>query len=81
MIGEVQVALFSEIHEADIAKGLLTANDVPCMLIRDDAGTMYPQLHQGLGVRLVVPEEFAQRARSILEQAQADFGEEGIERQ
>ena len=71
MSDEVQIAIYTEIHEADIAKGLLTANEVPCRIARDDAGSMYPQLIQGLGVRLMVPEEFAGQARSILEEAQA----------
>lgn len=79
MSKEVQIAIYTEIHEADIAKGLLTANEVPCMLARDDAGTMYPQLRQGLGVRLLVPEEFAERARAILEEAQAEVRNEGSE--
>lgn len=81
MIGEVQIAIYMDVHEADIAKGLLTANDVPCMLVRDDAGTMYPQLHQGLGVRLVVPEAFAEGARRLLDEAQADVEGEGTEGQ
>ena len=81
MSAEVQIAIFTEIHEADIAKGLLAANEVPCMLVRDDAGTMYPQLRQGLGVRLVVPGEFAERARTILEEAQAEARNEDKEQQ
>jgi hypothetical protein len=79
MSKEVQIAIYTEIHEADIAKGLLTTNEIPCMLVRDDAGTMYPQLRQGLGVRLLVPEEFAERARDILEEAQAEVRNEGSE--
>ena len=81
MIGEVQIAIYMDVHEANIAKGLLEANDVPCMLVRDDAGTMYPQLNQGLGIRLVVPEEVAERARRILDEAQADVEKEGTDRQ
>jgi hypothetical protein len=72
MSGEVQIAIYNEIHEADIAKGLLTVNEVPARLVHDDAGAMFPQFHQGLGVRLVVPEEFAVQARRILEEAQDD---------
>jgi hypothetical protein len=72
MSGEVQIAIYTEIHEAEIARGLLTVNGVASRIVRDDAGAMYPQLHQGLGVRLVVPSEFAVQARRILEEAQAD---------
>jgi len=81
MSGEVQVAIYTEIHEADIAKGLLTTSGIACRIVRDDAGAMYPQLRQGLGVRLMVPEEFAGQARSILDEAQADAVSEDTERQ
>ena len=72
MSGEVQIAIYTDISEAEIAKGLLTANGVPCMLAHDDAGSTYPQLHQSLGIRLVVPENFADEAKALLDEAQAD---------
>lgn len=72
MSGEVQIAVYTDLTEAEIAKGLLTSNGVPCILTEDDAGGMYPQLHQGLGVRLVVPEEFAEQAKEMLDSAVQD---------
>jgi hypothetical protein len=76
MSEEVQIAIYTDITEAEVAKGLLTANGVPCMLAHDDGGSTYPQLHQSLGIRLVVPEDFAQQAYRLLEAAQAEADEE-----
>jgi len=72
MSEEVQVAIFGDINEAELAKALLTSNGIPCILTDDDAGGMYPQLQQTLGVRLMVPESFADQARELLDAAQAD---------
>ncbi len=63
---EVEVARFTEVSEAEVAKGLLTANGIPCMLAYDDVGGMEPQMNLGEGIRLVVPGNFAEDARRLL---------------
>ena len=79
MSEEVQIAVFSDINEAEIAKALLMSNGVPCILTDDDAGGMYPQLRQTLGVHLMVPEEFAEQARELLDDARAAAEEDDQE--
>ena len=69
---EVQIAIFTDMVEAEIAKGLLMANGVPCMLAHDDAGSAYPQLNQTLGIRLVVPVDFAEQGQRLLDEAKSD---------
>lgn len=66
MKSEVEVARYTEVPEAEIAKGLLIANGIPCQLIIDDVGGMYPQMHLGEGMRLIVPEQFAEAAQKLL---------------
>jgi hypothetical protein len=63
---EVMVARYTEISEAEIAKSLLIANGIPCWLSNDDGGGMYPQLHLGEGMRLMVPEQFSGAAKELL---------------
>jgi len=66
MSAEVEIARYTEVPQAEIAKGLLIANGIPCRLLNDDVGGMYPQMHLGEGMRLIVPEPFAEAARQLL---------------
>jgi hypothetical protein len=66
MNSEIEVARYTEVPEAEIAKGLLIANGIPCRLIIDDVGGMYPQMHLGEGMKLMVPPEFAEAAQKLL---------------
>ena len=61
-----QVATFSSRTEANIAKGLLQANNITSYIQADDAGNMYPQLGTTAGVKLYVANRDAQKARKLL---------------
>ena len=83
MSAEVEIARYTEVPQAEIAKGLLIANGIPCRLLNDDVGGMYPQMHLGEGMKLMVPEDFVESARELL--AAFENGEEtredgGLER-
>jgi hypothetical protein len=80
MKNEVEIARYSEVSEAEVARGLLQSHEIPVLLQRDDAGGMEPPLHLGEGLRLVVPAEHAQRARQILADAQREAAEEAARR-
>jgi Putative prokaryotic signal transducing protein len=63
----VTVGSYATEVEAQIAQAILEANGVGSVIVRDDAGGMLPSLHILVGVKLVVPEEDASIARSLLE--------------
>lgn len=63
---EVEVARFTEVSEAEVAKGLLMANGIPCILSHDNVGGMEPQMNLGEGIRLMVPSNFAADAERLL---------------
>ena len=50
MKNEVEIARYSEVPEAEVARGLLESHEIPCLLQRDDAGGMEPPLHLGEGM-------------------------------
>ena len=52
--------------EAIVAKSVLEANDIPAVVLRDDAGGMLPVLHLLYPVRLAVRAVDAPRADEIL---------------
>ncbi len=64
---EVEVARFTDVSEAEVAKGLLSANGIPCILVYDDVGGMEPQMNLGEGIRLMVPPAFADDAKGLLQ--------------
>lgn len=53
--------------EALIARSVLEANDVPAVVLRDDAGGMLPALHVLFPVRLAVRTQDASEALHILD--------------
>jgi len=77
---EVEIARYSEVPEAEVARGLLQSHGIDVFLQRDDAGGMEPPLHLGEGLRLLVPAEQAQRARQILAEAQKDAAADAARR-
>jgi hypothetical protein len=61
--------------EAEMAAGLLEAEDIEVMIMADDAGGAYPMLQFIRGVKLMVAPEDEARAREILA-AMAQAGDE-----
>ncbi len=63
--------------EAIVAQKVLEANNIPCVVIRDNAGGMLPVLHMLYPVRLAVRLGDADLARELLDtdvdQDGADF--------
>jgi len=53
--------------EAIVAQKVLEANNIPCVLIRDNAGGMLPVLHMLYPVRLAVRPGDADLARELLD--------------
>jgi hypothetical protein len=62
----VVIQRFASNVEAQIAEAVLVAHEIPCFLLRDDAGGMIPALHVLFPARLAVPREYAEEARRIL---------------
>ncbi|RJQ48050.1 MAG: hypothetical protein C4534_00235 [Gaiellales bacterium] len=58
---------YSSRGEADMLKGMLEAAGIRAEVLSDDAGGLYPQLQDILGVHLVVRREDLQRARELLD--------------
>ncbi len=61
----VSIAVFGSRIEAAVACNLLESNGIQAAVFADDAGGMYPPF--GPGVRLMVRQEDADRARAILD--------------
>jgi len=60
------VKRFLNRHEAELAKGLLDANDVDCYVAADDGGGMRPGQSFASPVRLMVKEQDAEQALEVL---------------
>lgn len=52
--------------EAELARGLLEASDIPCLLLSDGVASVHPHLQFARGVRVAVPAEHADAARDVL---------------
>lgn len=61
------IATFSHRHDAEIASDRLQRADIRSFISADDAGGMHPHLQQTHGVKLLVLDRSARKARSILE--------------
>ncbi len=57
--------------EAGIAQQILQENGVLAFMFKDDAGGMEPHLQQTSGVRLLVNQVDAERAKQILEEVRS----------
>lgn len=62
----IAIRVFGDELEANFAKSTLEAEGIDCMLSRDDAGGMEPPLDLAQGIRLIVRNEDAERAKAIL---------------
>lgn len=71
----VPIAIFHSRMEAAVACNLLEANGIQAAVFADDAGGLFPPL--GAGVRLMVRQEDADRAREILDSPPAPEGDAG----
>ena len=68
----VTVRTFASELEAQLAKAILAASDIPAVVMHDDAGGMLPSLTFVRGVRLAVRREHARRALALLDEAGGD---------
>ena len=69
----IKLITFTDRYEADLAKGLLEANEIEAVIYSDDCGSVDPALTFGLGVRLLVKEEDVKQAKAILVDADYEF--------
>ena len=65
----VKIYTFTDRYEADLAQGLLEANDIEAVTYADDCGSVDPALTYARGVRLMVREEDIEKAKEILTDA------------
>jgi hypothetical protein len=63
---KVVVRAYENEIEAELAKGHLRSSGITASIVKDDGGGMLPSLQNAEGVRLVVDESQAEKARSIL---------------
>jgi hypothetical protein len=68
-MGEAMVVIREYLNEteAHVARSVLEANDIPAVVLRDNAGGMLPSMHIMFPVRLAVRESDATRALLILD--------------
>jgi hypothetical protein len=62
------VSIFLQRHEAEMAKGLLDANGIPCVMSADDCGGMKPGMSFGSAITLSVQKADLEEAKMILGQ-------------
>ncbi len=67
----VKIITFTDRYEADLAQGLLEANDIDAVTFSDDCGSVDPALTWARGVRLMVKKEDVKNAKEVL--ADADY--------
>jgi hypothetical protein len=77
-MGEAMVVIREYLHEteAHVARSVLEANDIPAVVLRDNAGGMLPSMHIMFPVRLAVREADAKRAIALLD---APFTDDDLE--
>ena len=80
MSSPVVIASYANEYEALVAQAVLRANDIPSMLLRDDAGGMQVALTWLRGVRLAVRHADAVRALHLLEQERTPDEDDGEEK-
>ena len=64
----VPIAEFENEFEAEIACGHLKSQGIDAIVLKDDAGGMFPSLQETEGVHLLAPQEQAEIARRVLEE-------------
>ena len=63
----VVVATFANEASCLVARAILEANDIPSMVASDGSSSMEPMLQFSQGVRLLVHQSDAERARKLLD--------------
>jgi hypothetical protein len=68
-MGEAMVIIREYVNEteAHVARSVLEANEIPAVVLRDNAGGMLPSMHLVFPVRLAVRAADAKRAIAILD--------------
>ncbi len=61
---------FADKYEADLAQGLLEANNIEAVTISDDCGSIYPSMTYVHGIRLMVKREDLEMAKEVLRDAE-----------
>lgn len=64
---ETVIGTFTSRALAEISAGVLEGAGIPYRILSDDAGGAYPMLDLTRGVRLIVAEDDAERARELLD--------------
>ncbi|HEX5435551.1 MAG TPA: hypothetical protein VFW98_00215 [Gemmatimonadaceae bacterium] len=77
--GIVILRTYANEYEADLARAILEAHEIPALVLRDDAGGMYPSLTFIHGVRLAVRREDARDALELLDAAASTPDEEAAD--
>jgi hypothetical protein len=71
--GLVEICVTSGLLQAEVIKGKLEVNDIPVLLEYESLGPVMGLTVDGLGqVRVLVPEDKAEMARALLEEAEDD---------
>lgn len=65
----IKIITFSSWHEAELAKGFLSVKGINAVVFGDDYGGIQPGLSFSTGVKLLVKEEDAEKAKGILHDA------------
>ncbi len=64
----IPIAEFENEFEAEIACGHLKSEGIDAIVLKDDAGGMFPSLQGTEGVHLLAPQDQEENARRILEE-------------
>ena len=72
-INLVTIKTYADAFAAKVDKTVLDANNIKSMISADDCGDMRPHIHFVNWVKLIVREEDAQKANSILNNSQPGF--------
>lgn len=57
---------YSNLQEAEIDKGLLESNGIPCVLQNEAISSVYPMTDTWTPLNMLIPESFALEARELL---------------
>ncbi|MBU2647350.1 DUF2007 domain-containing protein [bacterium] len=77
--GYVEIEVFDNDLNAEIAKGILAENGVEAMIGKDDCGGMLPNLQVTQGVRLYVLPRDVEKSERLLKPITADQSAENAE--
>ena len=72
----VVVHVASQEADAQIVVGFLQSRGIEAAILEDDAGDQLPSLEMAMGVKVFVPGEDAERARTLLAERETASGED-----